>query len=228
MTEWILSFDVGKKGDPSGIGLYRCVPVRASDSFGGAQQIVWKLVLNQQWKWRRMPYTQQASNLAELTGHIKSSMAFVMDGTGIGEAVRDMLIDKGLSPMAIYYTGGTQMHVAKDPLNGAIKGWNVPKQDLIHSAQILVQQHRVKVLPTCRRRDEMVAQLKGFKGRINEQGKLSADAMTDELHDDMVNHLLMASWYFTQIQGRLDDQASDIAADMRPCDTYPEWDPWEA
>lgn len=219
MDKWILSYDVGKKSDPSGVGLYKCYPKLEGN------EAIWYLVLCQQWKWRRMPYTQQADGLAALTGRMKGDLTFVMDATGVGEAVKDILVSRGLSPMCIYYSGGTSVHKALSQ-NGAGKGWTVPKQDLIHAAQLLVQQHRIKVLATCRRREELVAQLKGFKGRINENGRLSADAMADELHDDMVNHMLMASWYFCQMDNRLSDLAESVTSGGGQADTYAEWDPW--
>ena len=68
--------------------------------------------------------------------------------------------------------------------------------------------------------------MKGFKGRINEKGRLSADAVDDELHDDMVNHLLMASWYFTMMDRKLDSIAESVTSPGGGPDTYPEWDPW--
>lgn len=220
MDKWILSFDVGKKSDPSGVGLYKCWPRLDGDG------VVWYLLLAQQWKWRRMPYTEQAANIATLTGRMRGDLTFVMDATGVGEAVKDLLVAKGLNPLCIYYSGGATAHKVRSG-NGSTIGWTVPKQDLVHAAQLLVQQHRIKVLPSCRRRDEFAAQMKGFKGRINERGRLSADAVDDELHDDMVNHALMASWYFVMMDRQLDEVARSVTSLGREPDTYPDWDPWE-
>ena len=66
---------------------------------------------------------------------LQDNSTLVVDATGVGRPVVDMLYASGLNPIAVTITGGDSVH-----LTDGI--WRVPKRDLVGLLQVLLQPSR--------------------------------------------------------------------------------------
>ncbi|HEU4700686.1 MAG TPA: hypothetical protein VFS40_15990 [Gemmatimonadales bacterium] len=119
---------------------------------------------------------------------IRGQTALVVDATGVGRPVVDMLREAGLKPIPVTITGGDA--VSRD---GA--GWRVPKRDLVGAVQVLLQSQRLKFAAEMPLVSTLVAELKAFRVKVSEQGHDSYGAWREGSHDDLVLALAVAAWY---------------------------------
>ena len=114
--------------------------------------------------------------------------ALVVDATGVGRAVVDMLRQAGLSLAAVTITGGeTVSHPATDE-------WHVPKRDLVSVLQVLLQSSRLKVakLP-----EALILQreMGNFRVKITQSANDQYGAWRDGEHDDLVLAVALGCWW---------------------------------
>ena len=114
------------------------------------------------------------------TSAMASGCSLVVDATGVGQPVVDMLraARLGCDICAVTITGGD-----KARCDGA--GWNVPKQDLLAGLQVLLERGELRIAKDLRgarllMRELMDMQAKGAGG----YGQ----------HDDLVIALALACW----------------------------------
>lgn len=147
--------------------------------------------------------------IAERVGVILSSPALsnrshlVVDATGVGRPVVDLLRGAGLSPFAVTITGGTAV------------GWgdgeaSVPKRDLVLTLQVLFQSERLKVADGLDLASVFIKELLEFKVKISISGHDSYEALREGTHDDLVLAVAMAAWWgerkpepLRRVQGRV-------------------------
>lgn len=184
-------------------------------------------------KFNNISYPRTADIIASRMGHtsLVNNADLLIDGTGIGEAVVDLLRDRHLAPLPIIFTGGEQVrevhedmgHIFGSTFGGmrAVKEMHVPKADLVAAGQLLIQQGRVRVAPGLKYADDFKAQMEGFRGKVNERGRVKYENESDTLHDDMVVCYLMAAWWMVQGQGAA--AIKEVA--IRQEDTEPAWEP---
>lgn len=131
----------------------------------------------------------------------------IVDGTGVGEAAIEMIRKRGLYPVPIIFSGGTEPreHYAgmgevfdsAGKLAGAriLKEISVPKKDLVDAGKVILQQGRVRLAPG-KWKEEFNKQLAKFKGKVNERtGNTKYEAATENDHDDLVVCFLMGAWW---------------------------------
>ncbi len=140
-----------------------------------------------------MPYPAQVSKIAEL--YTKVSMMgktnMVIDGTGVGRAVVDLLRERGLSFVPVQITGGNA-----ETSSGTYLG--VPKRDLVASVQVLLQSGKLKISSTLELSETLTKELLGFKVTFNNRNHDSYgnDSLSwrDAPHDDLVLATALACW----------------------------------
>ena len=112
----------------------------------------------------------------------------VVDATGAGRPVVDMLQAEGLDPVPVTITGGDQATYER--------GWRVPKRDLVGALQVLLQTGRLEVAESLPLAPTLVSELLTFRVRID---PLTAHdgygAWREGQHDDLVLALAVAAWY---------------------------------
>ncbi|CAN5767468.1 hypothetical protein BH23CHL2_BH23CHL2_25020 [soil metagenome] len=124
--------------------------------------------------------------------------ALVIDATGVGLAVVDLFREAGLRPVAVTITGGQRAH--RDG-----QSWNVPKRDLVGSAQAALQSDRLKIAASLPEAQTLRDELRSFKVKINERtGHDSYSAWRERDHDDQVLAVAMACWYRDRYMRRHD------------------------
>ena len=92
---------------------------------------------------------------------ITSSLSqLVVDATGVGRPVVELLERAGLSPISITITGG-------DVVTSEGYGYRVPKRDLISAAQVLLQTERLAIAKGLPQVQVLVEELLAFRVKIN-------------------------------------------------------------
>lgn len=141
------------------------------------------------------PYPEQVRQIAGLVRQIKQqggSSTLVVDQTGVGRPVLDMLKTADLNPRAITITGGDT--VTKDR-----QDYRVPKRDLVSTAQVLLQSQRLKIVRSLDHAGTLVSELQAFKVSVSLKGHDSygndVGQWRENPHDDLVLALALACWY---------------------------------
>jgi hypothetical protein len=119
---------------------------------------------------------------------LKGKTELVVDATGVGRPVVDMLVQRGLEPVAITITGGDQ--VTYD------RGWRVPKRDLVGAVQVLLQTERLKFAQDIPAVPTLVQELLAFRVKIDPlTAHDSYGAWREGAHDDLVLAVAVAAWW---------------------------------
>ena len=114
--------------------------------------------------------------------------ALVVDATGVGRPVVDMLIAEKLDPIAVTITGGDA--VAYD------RGWKVPKRDLVGVMAVLLQTGRFAVSNALPLAPVLMQELLAFRVKIDVlTAHDSYGAWREGAHDDIVLACAVACWY---------------------------------
>ena len=142
------------------------------------------------------PYPAQVTRIKRLHDELHKTTGarphLVVDQTGVGRPVVDMLTAAELKPVAISITGGDT--VARDGLE-----YRVPKRDLVSAVQVLLQSERLKIAAGLPEATTLTAELLAFKVSINLKGHDSygndVGPWRENPHDDMVLAVALAVWY---------------------------------
>ena len=128
------------------------------------------------------PYPDVVQRVKEIAGlpRIAMGRSVVVDGTGVGPPVVDMLRRAGMgcSIHPILITGGAKPSI----LHGGYE--SVPRSVLLTALQVLVQQGRLVVAAKCKEAETLRRELLGLK--LNGPGS--------EAHDDLVFAVALAVW----------------------------------
>jgi hypothetical protein len=136
------------------------------------------------------PYPAIAAHVKGLLNilPLKNRTTLVVDATGVGRPVVDMLRQQKLAPVAITITGGDA--VTYD------RGWRVPKRDLVASVAVLLQSERLHFAEQLPLVPLLVSELLAFRVKIDPlTAHDSYGSWREGSHDDMVLALAVAAWY---------------------------------
>ena len=117
--------------------------------------------------------------------------ALVVDATGVGAPVVDLLNNAGLRPIALTITGGDA--ASTDGL-----AWRVPKRQLVSNLQILFQSGRLKIAEGIPEASTLVRELLNFRAKVSAAGSDTYEAWREGDHDDLVLAVAMATYYGEQ------------------------------
>jgi hypothetical protein len=113
----------------------------------------------------------------------------VVDATGVGRPVVDLMRERGLAPIPVTITGGsTELH----------EDWcyRVPKRNLVSNAQVLLQQRQLKVAGDLPLGPLLIKELEAFKVKIDPlTAHDSYSAGREGIHDDLVMGVALALWW---------------------------------
>jgi hypothetical protein len=122
-------------------------------------------------------------------------VALVVDRTGVGAAVFDVLKGAGLEPIGVTIHGGDLVTRA------AADDFRTPKRDLAASVHILLQQRRLRIAAALPLAETLRYELENFKVTLSATGHDRYAAGDDPLswreqpHDDLVLSVALAAWY---------------------------------
>lgn len=130
-----------------------------------------------------------------LSSVLVGNHVLIVDQTGVGRAVVDMLDAAQLYPVGVTITNG-------DAESHEEKRWDrlrVPKRDLVAAVQVLLQSQRLRIVPRLKDTKTLVQELKGFKVKVTTAGNDTYGNWRDGEHDDMVLAVALAAWYGEKI-----------------------------
>jgi hypothetical protein len=141
-------------------------------------------------RWRDVPYPEQVRRLQRLLAAPELREAtLVVDRTGVGVAVVDMLRVAGLRPIAVSIHGG-------DTVSGAGDELRVPKRDLVAVVAVLLQAGRLKIAQALPEATLLAAELRNFRVTIDPRtAHDSYAAWREQDHDDLVLATALACWH---------------------------------
>jgi hypothetical protein len=189
----------------------------------------------------RQPYPELVRDVCSLVNSkdLTNNCDLLLDATGVGEAVADMMREIGMNPIPIVTTAGDTVREISQPfgkgfgspgstqLHGTrvLTEIHVPKQDLVAAGQAAVQQNRVRVAKGLRWAEEFDKQLTHFRMEKNKRtGNRTYEADEAAVHDDLVTCFLIGLWWFTRAR------KDTIIPDQQPLAGSGQrtgWDPME-
>jgi hypothetical protein len=116
-------------------------------------------------------------------------VSLVVDATGVGRPIVEMLEELGLRPYSIWITGGDS--VSRDG-----REFRVPKRELASTVQALLQAGGLRFAANLPFRDVLTDELQKFRAKINlDTGDASFEHWRERDTDDVVLALACALWY---------------------------------
>ncbi len=141
-------------------------------------------------------YPKQVERVAELYESLTAMNGvrphLIVDATGVGAAVVDLLRLARLNPIAVTITAG-------DATSSDGDSFRVPKKDLVATIAVLLQSERLKVAKALPDAQTLIDELLAFKAHINQRGHASfgndVGSWREAPHDDLVLSVALACWY---------------------------------
>lgn len=140
------------------------------------------------------PYPAQLARVSALHDRLKAQghrVRLVVDQTGVGRPVVDMLRASGLRPTAVTITGG-------DTVSQDGGDYRVPKRDLVSAVQVLLQSERLKIARALPEAATLTAELLAFKVSVSLKGHDTygndVGPWRENAHDDLVLSVALACW----------------------------------
>lgn len=137
------------------------------------------------------PYPDQVITIKALHDHIRqfrTPISLIVDYTGVGRPVVDLIRQSGLLPIALSITGGNE--AKKDGYE-----WSIPKRDLVGALIAAFQSNKLKIARSLPDADNLMKELMNFKLKINAKtGHDSYAAQRESVHDDLVLSVAMAAY----------------------------------
>lgn len=132
------------------------------------------------------PYPYQVSRIKMIWSTLPKGTRLIVDHTGVGRAVVDLIKREGMNPVALTITAGNEP--TKEGMN-----WHIPKRDLISSLIVAFQTGNVKIAKSLPEAETLTRELMNFKLKVNLQtGHDSYEAWREGIHDDLVLSVAMA------------------------------------
>jgi hypothetical protein len=127
---------------------------------------------------------------------LNDSYIMVVDYTGVGRPIVDLLRGDGIKLIALNITGGNAANWKHS------KEVSVPKKELISSIQVIFMEHRIKIASGIQLLDDLKKEFLNFKATINQKAVASFNAASS-YHDDIVLSISLATWYGEQAAKRI-------------------------
>lgn len=125
-----------------------------------------------------------------------AAVYLVVDGTGVGRGVVDMIAEKlagvDVEMIVIIITSGNAPRF--DVRDDGHQEWHVPKKDLVGAAQVLLQDGRLNVSPRLAEAQTLTEELKNFRMKITTSANMQYEAHREGDHDDLVLAVALPCW----------------------------------
>ncbi len=194
MSEFLIGLDLGKRRDYTAAAVLRkSYEEREPLSGTDYPQVVSTYKVGQLSRTIQTSYEEVADKTADLVRRPElASPTLVVDETGVGVAVTDMLRSRGLTFAAVSITAGTKSR--QDPDTGT---WYVPKRDLVSTVDILLQSRRLTVVESLAEAETLTRELQGFQYKLTAAGHdtYGAPDWREGSHDDLVLAVALACWF---------------------------------
>jgi hypothetical protein len=136
-------------------------------------------------------YPAIVERIGAMVRSVPSPSRLVIDASGCGRPVSDMLIGAGLSPVSVTITGGQG---ARRGSNGF---WKVPKAELVRTVAVALESGSLMIARGMPAGDAFLREMKAFGVMIGATGRARFEARGHE-HDDLVLAVALALWQPTE------------------------------
>jgi hypothetical protein len=136
------------------------------------------------------PYPGVIWRVGDLQARLSTSGSraeVVLDLTGVGRAVGDLFVDRGIHPTNVTITAGHE-ETKTGPGH-----YSVPKLQLVSRVQALLHDSRLLIQKDLPDTPALVAELQEFRASVTDSGRWSFGARSGA-HDDLVLALSLACW----------------------------------
>lgn len=114
----------------------------------------------------------------------------IVDKTGVGAPIVDMLIKKKLRPIAVVITGGNDVVKVQGK-----REYHVPKADIVSALALLYHSKRIKMSGRLAEAKTLRKEMGDFSYKISRTGHTSYGAEGAGENDDLVLSVGIAAWY---------------------------------
>jgi hypothetical protein len=138
---------------------------------------------------RGLPYPDIVRMTAGLMAKppLSGQALLIVDGTGVGRAVVDLLRRAELQPVAVTIHGGAKV-------TGSRRSPRVPKGDLINGLLLAFQSGSVQIASALPHAATLARELAEMRRKISVNGNASYGVWREGEHDDLVLALAIAIW----------------------------------
>ena len=154
---------------------------------------------------RRIRLGTPYEEIVEIVGHVMKALPrvhgqpppqLIVDGTGAGLPVCQLLKKAGLGPISVTITGG------REETTSGNFNFNIPKRNLVASLQVAFQSGRLKISRDLPDAENLINELLNFRVTISSSGHDSYDAWRERIHDDLVLATALALWWNERPSGQ--------------------------
>jgi hypothetical protein len=151
-------------------------------------------------RFRELSYPDQVRRIAERYRELQqvaqrdyrdATVRLVVDATGVGKPVLDLMRESGLKPRGVIITGGET-----SSSEGNID--RVPKRELVTTLQVALQAKRLVIAEELPLAGLLLKELSGFRVKINLAGHASfgndVGSWREAAHDDLVLATALGVW----------------------------------
>lgn len=139
----------------------------------------------------KMTYPEQVSQIFKMmqSAPLKDQCRMVVDATGVGRPVIDLIREQKLFPIPVTITAGLEENM--DPNTGY---WSVPKRVLISNLQVLLGNGLLLFADGLGMKTLLINEITNFKIKITTKGNDTYEAWREGDHDDLVLSLALTCW----------------------------------
>lgn len=189
---YVLAADLGQSNDPTAIAVL--------DRAEHFEQINWQFapkLLRTSYDVRHlerlplgMSYVAQIARIKDLLSRppLADGCTLVIDDSGVGRGVGDLVEHAGLKPIRIQITAGSAVEWQSN------SRCNVAKTELISALDARLHTGELKFAAALREADALKQELQDFQRHVSDAGRASYQARTGR-HDDLVLAVALAVWY---------------------------------
>lgn len=176
---WYVGLDLGQASDYTALSITECTEERA---YHVRHLQRYKLGTS-------YPDIVASVNKVIAAQPLNGEAILIVDQTGVGRPVMDMLAASGLTPIGITITG------ANAHSSDGRGGYQVPKRDLVSALSVLLQNKRLKFADGLPEAATLVQEMMAFRVKITTAAHDVYGSWREGSHDDLVLSLAMACWY---------------------------------
>jgi hypothetical protein len=183
-----LGCDIGQKIDPTALVAAQCED--RSDTLHYVIRLIERLPLG-------TSNPQVAARIAEIMGNLQRRAAterlygrgfdaqLIVDATGVGLPITDLLTERGPSPTACYFTASDKR------TETSYRSISIGKAFMVGRLQVLLQSSRIH-LPATPESDALSNELLSYEIKVDDNANVQFGAFRTGTHDDFVTALGIA------------------------------------
>jgi hypothetical protein len=181
--DYFLGLDLGQTKDFTALAVLEHQPATTAEKLDYALRHLRRFPLG-------TPYPAIVSAVTTMrkTGPLNGA-ALIVDQTGVGRAVVDVLRQTAGVVVPITITGGHSVTVTEDG------SWHVPKKELVTGLQVVLQNQRLQIARSLPEAATLVHELQQFQVRITASAHETFGVWRAGQHDDLVLAVALACWW---------------------------------